>query len=109
MAKLERHEAVAGVIQRLAADWETVWSFGSYVRADGSTHARDEMKADGIDFADLVYVLKHCNVIRSQYLPKYGETRYRAVGKNVDGIRMTFIVTLRGAKNIEIVTAWVNR
>ena len=103
------HNAVADLIRRLAASSDTVWTFGSYVRRDGGTHARDEMKADGIEFADLIYVLRRCTVVRSEYVAKYGENRYRAVGRNVDGIEMTFIVTIREQKNnIEVVTAWAD-
>jgi uncharacterized DUF497 family protein len=104
------HDAVAELIQRLAGRSDTVWSFGTHVRRDGGTHALDEMKADGIEFSDALYVLKRCVVERSEYIEKYKEMRFRAVGENVDGIKMTFIVTIGESNNdIEIVTAWKHR
>lgn len=103
-------DAIAKLIQELAASSDTNWSFGSHVRPDGGTHALDEMQADGIEFADMLYVLKRCNVVKTEFVRKYNEYRFRAIGSNVDGVRMTFIVTLwESTKTIEIVTAWADR
>jgi uncharacterized DUF497 family protein len=65
------------------------------------------LKDDGIEFSDVVYVLKRCQVTRSEFVRKYNEHRYRAIGDNVDGVTMVFIVTIwESTKTIEIVTAW---
>ncbi len=106
MGQLLAFNELAKTISGLAADPETCWSFGSDVRPDGSTHALEEMRNDGIEFSDVVYVLKKCRVVRSQNVAKFKEVRHRVVGRNVDGIKMVFIVTLR-ERAIEIVTAWV--
>lgn len=110
MAQRQILDEVAQLICELANDSETRWSFGSDVRSDGSTHALEEMRNDDIGFGDVVYVLKNCRVVRSQYVQRFDEMRYRAIGKNVDGIKMAFIVTVwEKEKVIEIVTGWVDR
>ena len=110
MTKLQVFDAITALIQRMAADRDTIWSFGAHIRSDGGTHATDAMKDDGIDFPDLLYVLRNGVVVRSEVVEKYDELRYRVVGRNVDGVRMTFIVTIRESTNtIEVVTAWMNR
>jgi hypothetical protein len=102
------HADVAELLRQLAESPETIWSFGSHVRADGGTHALDEMRKDDIDHSDLVYVMSRCAVVRSEP-SRFGEIRYRAVGRNVDGVKMTFIVTIwEKMKKIEVVTAWSN-
>jgi hypothetical protein len=65
------------------------------------------MDDDGIEYADVPFVLKGCRVTLVEWNERFAEWRYRAEGRNVDGIPMVFVVTItEEPKGLEIVTAW---
>lgn len=72
------------------------------------THAQEEMATDDISEPDVRYVLRSGRVTRSELHPD--GLRYRVQGRNVDGIKMTFIVLFSTQpKRLEIRTGWVNQ
>lgn len=95
----------AAAIRRLAADPETVWSYGDFILDSGLTHAQEEMEDDSITEPDVRFVLKGCKVTRAE-LHTDG-FRYRCEGRNIDGIKMTFIVLFSTEpKKLHIRTGW---
>ena len=99
---------VASRLRDLARDDETTWSFGSHIGLNGLTHAEEEMAADGIDFADLVHVIRSCKVTDGELC--VDEWRYKAEGKSTDSVPMVFIVTFsEEERRIEVITGWVVR
>ena len=107
---MTKHQALylneASQIRRLAADRETIWSYGDFILESGLTHAQEEMFADGITEPDVRYVLKSCKVTRAEL--HVDGFRYRCEGKNIDGIKMSFIVLFSTEpKKLDIRTGWV--
>jgi hypothetical protein len=109
MTKPQSFEDIASKIRQLARDPETRWSFG-VLRQDGTVHSETEMDKDDINLPDMYCVLKGCRVTRAEWDVKWSEWRYRAEGKNLDGIPMVFIVTIsEEEKGLGIVTAWTRK
>ena len=79
-------------------------SFG-HRHPDWSSHSLEAMEDDGIQFMDLLWVLRHGSVIEAQLVD--GEVRYVVRGSNLDGERFTLVVVLiEEFEEIELVTAW---
>lgn len=98
----------ASALRALARDRETVWSFGDFILPSGMTHAEEEAEDDDFDITDAHYVLKSCKISGGDF--SYDGWRYRALGKNVDGILLTFVVIFsREPKKIHVRTCWANR
>jgi hypothetical protein len=108
---MTKHQALyvyeAGQIRRLAADRETVWSYGDFILESGMTHAQEEMANDGITEPDVRCVLRGCSITRAEF--HADGLRYRCEGRNIDSIRMAFIVLFcTKPKLLHIRTGWVN-
>jgi hypothetical protein len=72
---------------------------------DWSSHSLEAMEDDGIDFMDLLRVLRTGSVTEAQRVDD--EVRYVVQGSNLDGERFTLVVVLIDEfEEIELVTAW---
>src|SRR5262245_42332018 len=88
---------IATLIRTLASD--------STVSVSFTNHARQRMKERGIEYSDVLYVLKRC-VVTDERLEK-GEWIHNAEGKNADGVPMSFaVVEYKSENRLKIVSAW---
>jgi len=98
---------VAAKIRRWAQKPNPNITYGYRLRG-GGTHSLEEMAKDGIDFNDMLRVLRTCRI--TDLRQERGEWRHKAEGRDKDGRDLVFIVNLSDEiEEIEIVTAWAVR